>query len=674
MSAGLRQGRFSATASRYGFIRPTGGPPGDFFVPGRHTGGAFDGDLVSFSVIYEDLQADRREARVVEILERRHARLTGRVEGTRRHPFFVPDPPRLPSRLRIAGPLGSCLPGDRARAALRESAAGGLPAVELLERLGEGDDPALDAEVIASEYGLPSAYPEEALLEAERVRARLAGERWEGRRDLSGELAFTIDPADAQDHDDAVSIAQIPGGGWRLRVHIADVAEAVADGGAVDREARRRGNSVYLPGRMIPMLPELFARDLMSLRPGVPRPVVTLSMMIASDGALRGTRIEEARIVSRAALDYDRVQAFLEGQGGIGPQMDAALAQMHALARRLRARRLARGGFDLVVPEREVVLEAGGRPLELRRRLPQPSTQIIEEFMILANRVACGFAVRHGHPYLFRVHGEPDPQALERFRAQVRLFVPSVPPAAFRSLGGLRDWLHSLAPGPRAWQIHGLFLRAMQRALYAPEDSGHFGLGLRNYAHFTSPIRRYPDLFNHRVVKWALRRGRASVPAAWRDGCGETGWLSSETEERAQRAELAMIRLKSVRWAGERLGEEFAGRVVAVQPAGVYVEFDAVPVEGFLPREAYGGRAPAPRWRRRRAAEGDEVLLEPDLGVALVVQIARVDLRERQITLALPASRGKAPGRGKRAPAAEPKRGRGGQRGSGPGRRSRRRR
>jgi ribonuclease R len=673
----IRQGRFRATSSRYGFVRPTDEASGDFFVPARFVAGALDGDLVSFEVAYEDPAGPHAEARIVAILQRRHAHLTGEITGTRRHPVFVPDPPRLPARLPILGIPGHALPGDRVVATLIERPGSELPGVRVIERLGDAGDPRLDADIIAAEFALPGPYPADALEEAARVAAALAGRDWSGRRDFSDELTFTIDPIDAQDHDDAVAIARTPDGGYRLRVHIADVAEAVCANGAVDREARRRGNSTYLPGHMIPMLPEMFARDLMSLRAGERRPVITLSMRVASDGALAATRIEEGLIVSRVALDYERVQRVLDRGERIAPDIDGALQAMAQLAQALRKRRFARGGFDLRVPETEVALDPGGLPLTIGRRLPWPSTQLIEEFMILANRVACDYALRHGHPYLMRVHEPPDPRALDLFRAQVPLLAPGVSPSRLRTLAELRVWLAGLPSEPRTWQIHGLFLRALKRAVYAPEDRGHFGLGLRGYAHFTSPIRRYPDLFNHRVVKWTLRHGTRVSPPEWRDMAGVIALECTESDERSERAEREMIRIKSVRWAAARLGEVFAGRVVAAQPGGVFVEFDDVPVEGWLPREDFPSRRHEPH-RRRRHDDRRTLSFEPDLGMPLRVRIARVDPRARRIHLApetpaalLPGERatgGAAPGAGARRGRGADRGGRGHERAAGRGR------
>jgi ribonuclease R len=264
-------------------------------------------------------------------------------------------------------------------------------------------------------------------------------------------------------------------------------------------------------------------------------------------------------------------------------------------------------------------------PREIRRRRQERSHQLIEEFMILANRIACGWAIRRGHPYLFRVHDAPEPAALEEFVEEVRALAPEVRGLQLRDLPAIRRWLAGLPREPRTWRIHALFLRSLRRAAYAPDDRGHFGLGIRGYGHFTSPIRRYPDLFNHRVIRWALRHGRRPVPDEWRAEARSVAELSTGTEERSERAERELVRIKCLRWAEDRLGACFRATLTGRGRAGYFVELDEVPVEGLVPRSE---AADDPDARRGGLQPGDP----------LVVQIARVDLRERVLLLAIRAA------------------------------------
>ncbi|MBP7669504.1 MAG: VacB/RNase II family 3'-5' exoribonuclease [Candidatus Eisenbacteria bacterium] len=623
----IGRGRFQATREGFGFIRPEEGGP-DLFVPPSETGGAFHSDLVEYRLVRSRRGGPRSEAHVIEIVERGVKRLTGVVAGTRRIPLLVPDHPRLPSAIRLIGPLAGIETGQRVLCRLQDTGGRGGPGAFLEEILGDADDPSLDGTVIAIQFGLPQRYPDEAVAEAERAAAALEAEPQEARRDFTSELVFTIDPESAADFDDAVSIRPAAGGGWRLRVHIADVSAAVAAGGPLDREARARGNSTYFPGSVIPMLPEALSSRAMSLRPGERKCVLTVSALLDREGGVRGVRLDEGLIRSRARLTYEQAQESLEGRASLGRELDAALRAADELAQCLRKRRLERGAFDLTVPEAQVELDEKGRPVAILRRLSGRSHQLIEEFMILANRITCHYAHSRGHPFLYRIHEPPDPTALDEFRRLVPLLAPDVRMAEISDLAGLRRWLAALPPGPRTWQIHALFLRSLKRASYADHDRGHFGLGLRGYGHFTSPIRRYPDLFNHRVIRWAIRNGSRPVPEEWRAEAEELGMACTATEQLSEEAEREIVRVKSLRWAEERTGEIFRGRVTATVKAGAFVEFDDIPVEGLIPK---GEELAAMGHSRRRRPS-----LSPlQIGDAVIVQIARVSLRERTLLLAL---------------------------------------
>lgn len=535
--------------------------------------------------------------------------------------------------MRLLGNLREVEPGQRLLCDLHDARPDRTAGALLRRILGDAKDPRLDAEIVRTEFGLAGPYPEEALTEARIRAARLMRPVAPARRDFTRELTLTIDPADAQDFDDAVSIRAAGRDTHLLRVHIADVAACVLPGGPLDAEARRRGNSTYLTGQVIPMLPEVISTGVMSLSAGTPKRVLTISARVQGNGLIRAFRIEEGFIVSSHRLTYRQVQSVLDGKASIDTDTDRALHTMDELAQALRARRLGRGGLDLQVPETKITLAPSGLPVCLERRLQGRSHQIIEEFMILANQLACVYARRRGHPYIYRVHPPPDPVGVSAFRDKVRLLAPEATSAELGDLTSLRRWLTSLPPEPRTWRIHALFLRALSRAVYSSEDSGHFGLSLRRYGHFTSPIRRYPDLFNHRVVKWALRYVGRPVPVSWRDEADAIARACSATEERSNAAERELVRLKSLRWADGRLGSSYRGMVVATPKRGFFVELDEVPIEGFIPRLEAEAMLSTPGRRGRQRGGG---ILE--LGTPVIVQIARVDLRERMLIFALRAA------------------------------------
>ncbi len=628
MTADRLEGRFQATREGFGFIAPSSGGP-DLYVPATETAGALHGDTVAYEVTGEARGGYRAEAAVVAVIARGVRRFTGVVAGARKQLHLVPDHFLLPERLRLVGARQGLAAGQRVLCQLQERGPGRPPNALLVRILGDADDPGCDEEIVRGEHGLAGPFPEEVLAEAVRETADGAPVR----RDFSSELVVTIDPADARDFDDAVSLAPWPAGGWLLRVHIADVAEDVPWGGPVDLEARQRGNSTYLPGSMIPMLPPALCTDRLSLARGEPRRVVTVSAHVTEAGIIRSFRFDEGLIRSRWRLSYRQVQAVLDGTGSIATEVDELLRHMDALAQALRARRFRHGGFELVLPEVRVTVDERGAPTAIERRLPARSHQLIEEFMILANRLACAFAVKRGHPYLYRVHAAPDPLGIEEFRDSVATLAPEVRRSQLTDMAALRRWLAGLPHEPRTWRIHALFLRSFMRAVYADRDTGHFGLGLRGYGHFTSPIRRYPDLFNHRVVKWTIRHGARPVPGEWRQEVAGLASACSGTEERSERAEREMVKIKCLRWAEAHLGESYRGTVVAVLGRGLFVELDEPPVEGFVARDDFE-MAVRSQSRGPRLGSGRGGI---QVGLPVIVQIARVDLRQRTLTLALRA-------------------------------------
>lgn len=646
------RGRFQATREAFGFVVPEEGD-GDIYIPAAETAGALHRDRVEFAITRLAERHWRAQGTILRILERGFQRFTGVVQGTRKRPYLVPDHARLPARFRLVGTSRQVEPGQRLLCELHEGGRSGRPAARVIRILGDADDAHQDTEIVIAEFGLPGPYPAEAEAEAHAFRAECAcsaaaaaepGGAARGgalrlaedaeRRDFSGEAVLTIDPADARDFDDAVSVASLGGGVWRVRVHIADVTVAVPAQGALDREARARGNSTYLPGRMIPMLPEVLAADLMSLSPGERKRVVSISARISDTGAVLGTRVDLGWIISQRRFDYDQVLGVLEQGLSVGAEWDARLRELDAVAQLLRRRRFARGSLDLDVPEVTMKLDARGIPTELGRRRSTRSHQLIEELMILANRIACSHARRHAQPYLYRVHAAPNPLALEEFAGAVRTLAPQAQAHELADLPAIRRWLSGLPAGPLRWRIHTLFLQVLQRAVYVPRDRGHFGLGLRGYGHFTSPIRRYADLYNHRIVKWVGRYGARPVPHEWRDGLEELARACSASEETSERAERMLSRIKILRWAEERLGQSFRGRIVAVLPPGYIVEFDDVPVEGFVPRaeaDVMVGAADT----HRGVGPGVGGL---QMGDAVITQIGQVDRRERRLQLILRAA------------------------------------
>jgi ribonuclease R len=629
------RGLIRGTRQGFAFLRPDDGGE-EIFVAAEQLAGAIHGDRVEATLVRRGPRDFRPEAIVERILERTHPVFSGNVIRLARTPFVIPDTPILPERIRLhcgalAAPVGSKVLFEVEQTPAERPLQG-----KLLRVLGDAEDPSLDALVVATHHQLPGRFSDEAIDEAVRSADRTDGEDRARRTFFTDPLVLTIDPEDAKDFDDAVALCA-DDEGYHLQVHIADVSWYVEEGGAVDREACARGTSVYFPGGVIPMLPEVLSTRTASLVPGEERRVLSVLLDLDRDGNLVHTDLAEGIIVSGARLHYAQAQRMLDRDEG-DAQVRAALRQMARLAQILRRRRFAAGGFDLEIPEAEMRLGADGVPTSIWRHETLESNRLIEEFMILANRAVGGVLTEHGLPLLYRVHATPDPAALERFAEIVRTILPSARSKDLEGIPAVRRFLKDLPATPMTRVLHSFFLRSMKQAVYAPIDLGHFGLGIDRYCHFTSPIRRYPDLVNHRLVRWAIQHPRGkgarsesirrlhASAAAIADAC-------SRAERTAERAERDMVRLKSLRWAEARLGEVGWGRIVGCLPAGFFVELEAVPVEGFVPRESLQPRMDFVEERLAFVAVRSHGELR--LGDRVEVQIVRADFRERRLDFRL---------------------------------------
>jgi ribonuclease R len=500
-----------------------------------------------------------------------------------------------------------------------------------VEVLGAEDRPEWDDHAIVSQFRLATRFPRAAEAEAAAFEPPGAADR-RGRLDLRQQLTFTVDPEDARDHDDALSVRGLGHDRWEVGIHIADVSHYVAAGSALDQEAARRGTSVYLPGGVVPMLPERLSADLCSLRPDLDRLALSVMAVLDGHGALHGCRLEESVITSRHRLHYAQVQEALEGRTHMPHDVQHALERLMVLARALRSRRRAAGALDLEVPEVKVWVDERGRPLRLERRAHLESHELIEEFMLLANRCVGGEGARRRSGLLYRVHDPPSGRKITELDLMLKALGLPRPGDLSDPARALQAVLRAPLDPPRRRLVHRLVLRALMRARYLERDSGHFGLATREYCHFTSPIRRYPDLHNHRRVREWIRARRT---AAW-DPHALQGLAErcSGNEQNATEAERESVKVKSMRVLEGRLGEEASGIITGFVPRGFFVELDDEPAEGFVRIADYlddhfmldlAGVRMTGRHTRRRFSLGD----------AVRVIVARVDVPARECDLAL---------------------------------------
>jgi ribonuclease R len=571
------------------------------------------------------------------------------VRARSRRRWLVPFDPRLSLELPVEG-AAEVPEGNFVVVAVERRGGRGEPRGKLVEVLGDPATPGVDVEVVLRHYGIPASFPAEALAAAARLPADPGPADWRGRDDLRGQVVVTIDGDSARDFDDAVSIARQADGTYRLGIHIADVAHYVGAGSALDLEAFRRGTSVYYPERVVPMLPEALSNGLCSLRPRVPRLTLSAFLDIARDGSVVARGFAETVIESSRRLTYGEVRRLLEeprpeDAAEYGPVLPALL-DMRELTAVLHQARARRGSLDFDLPEGNVELDTDGTMVGILPYERNIAHRLIEEFMIAANEAVAYELVRHGVPALYRVHDPPGRERLEELAELLRPLgialegdLDELPPAA------LQEVLRLVEGRPDEPFLSALVLRTMQRAVYSPECRGHYALASPFYTHFTSPIRRYPDLVVHRGLK-ALLAGRAGTGA--RGAAGAAGAAGSDiaerlpeiaehastTERRAEQSERDLLQWKKVRFLAGRAGERFRGRITGVQPFGLFVALEDFHVDGLVPirtlaDDYYVYEPEAHRLvgeRRRRVFQ---------LADAVEVELLGADLRRRGLELRL---------------------------------------
>ncbi len=501
----------------------------------------------------------------------------------------------------------------------------------LVEVLGADDRPEWDDHAVASQFRLRTRFPADVRRQVEGLHEPTARDR-AGREDLRDRLVFTIDPEDAQDHDDALSIRRLSGGRFEVGIHIADVSHYVKPGTALEREAFERGTSTYLPSGAIPMLPPRLSNDLCSLRPQRERLAISVFVTLDPDGRRYGARFAETVLFSRHRLHYGEVQTFFDGHAAMEPELGDALHTLRELARALRTRRRARGALELDIPEVRARVDAHGVPIAVERREHLESHELIEEFMLLANGCVGEAGSRRESGLIYRVHEPPSPRKLEELDAMLKALALPRPGRLDDPARALQSLLAVPLDPPHRRLVHRLVLRSLTRARYLESDVGHFALAANEYCHFTSPIRRFPDLHNHlRVREWI--RGRRSD--AWDPvELGRRAEACTATEQTAAEAEREAVKAKALRYLGSRLGERMSGTITGLLRHGFFVELDEIPVEGFVRVSLYlddhfaldsSGVRMVGRRTRRRFSLGDSVH----------VTVARVDAPARECDLAL---------------------------------------
>ena len=584
----LAEGVFIGNARGFGFVE-TGEDEEDIFIPADAVNTALHQDRVQVLLKKEQKPGKRREGTVIKILERGTTEVVGTFQREGDYGFVLCDNQKI-SRDVYISPKNShgIRDGEKVVAQILDyGSEKRKPEGKITESLGNIHAPGADILAVVKSYGIPSEFPVRVMNQAMRVPDHVLEADWDGRDDLTGLMTVTIDGEDAKDLDDAVSLTK-EGNLYHLGVHIADVSNYVQGGSAIDREALKRGTSVYLADRVIPMLPERLSNGICSLNQGVERLALSCLMDIDENGTVVSHKITESVIRVDRRMSYEQVRCILEdGETETSREYQEFVPMfflMKELSGILRGCRHNRGSIDFDFPESKIILNGAGRAIDVKPYETSVATEIIEDFMLLANETVAREYCKGEYPFVYRTHENPDPDKVEELLMllhnqgiDVRKSGQEITPKEIQEIQ------ESIQDLPNETMISRLTLRTMKQAKYTTECSGHFGLAARYYCHFTSPIRRYPDLQIHRIIRDNLRGRltREGKTEHYREILEEVARQSSVCERRAQEAERESDKMKKAEYMSYHLGEEFDGIISGVTGYGLYVELGNT-VEGLV--------------------------------------------------------------------------------------------
>jgi ribonuclease R len=588
-----RTGILSCHPEGYGFVQAVDSDE-EFFIREPHMEEALHGDVVRVAVAARAPDDKKRECEVIEVLERKRDKVVGTFHKRDQFAFVEPDDQRILQDVYVApDSFSGAKDGEKVVVSIdhfddRKAS----PEGRILRVIGSSDDPKVRVLSLAMSMDVKADFPDEVEAEAEEIPVEIPGAEVERRRDLRDKPIFTIDPVDAKDFDDAIHIERLDNGNYEVGVHIADVSHYVRPDTAIEEEALERGTSVYLVDRTIPMLPEKLSNKVCSLRPHEDKLAFSILMEVTPQGDVNDYELCETIIHSKERLTYDRAQDYIEG-GYPDDKMASDVVQANRLAKTLTKQRMQSGGIDFGSDEVDVLLDEDGTPVDIVRKERLQANRLIEELMLLANRTVAqhiaaperlGKHRTNGtdedpHPFVYRVHDSPDAERIQQLAEYVRVFGHELPLTDGNATSSdLGDLIDAVKEEPEEQVIVRAALRAMSKAKYAVGNIGHYGLGFDYYTHFTSPIRRYPDLMVHRLLKrYAQGRTDANAEemAARCEHC-------SEQERNAEEAERESVKLKQVEYVKNHVGDTFDGVVSGVTKFGVFVEITDLLVEGLV--------------------------------------------------------------------------------------------
>ncbi len=630
------RGKVQSTNGAVGFLLVPNGD--DLFITPADMRMLGHGDIVE--AVKVQARDGRSRAKVVRLIDRDKSPVIGRYRDMgKRGGLVYPDDPRVPGPVNIPGNMiDEAQEGDRVEVELTHRPRHGEDSRGKVTRVfGNEDDPDARFKALIVQHGFFEEFSDEALAEAESFKEEVNDEEMKLREDLRDLTIFTIDPATARDFDDALSLRLLDNGNYELGVHIADVSFFVRPGSDLERDARKRATSVYTSHGTLPMLPERLSSNLCSLREGVDRRTMSCFMEMDSSGKMIQKRVARTLIHSKRRFTYREVQDYLDGESSAlnselktldETSIDSTLLHLAALARKLRRIRFKIGGINLDVPEYEIILSSTGRVEAIKRREVIESNKLVEECMLAANRAVTEIAVRErkGGPqaFVYRVHDKPDPDKLEEYSGLVQVLDIPWPFGKRYNLiksREINDWIATLADHPLAGVIRIHLLRSMAKATYTIENIGHYGLGFANYTHFTSPIRRLPDILVHRLLLEHIESN--GEHSAIKAGSLERDCLhSSEREKAASEMERASLKIRQAEYFEQHLGEQFEGLITNAQARGMFVEIVNTGASGFISADELQ-TAWFDRQLKAFVEIGSQKIWQP--GQKIMVNVTRVD-------------------------------------------------
>ena len=586
----LYTGVVSMTREGFAFLTAEG-VENDIFIAARRLHGALHGDTVSVALIsrkeggrnpsVRKNGAPRTDGEVVGIIDRSKRPYIGVIQIVNNLAWIITDSKNMPYDILIAGEIpDQKLNGLKAAIIITGwSRKEGAPEGRIVDILGKPGENNTEMHAILVEFGLPYRFEAEVEADAQAISDTMDEEDLRTRRDCRGIPTFTIDPSDAKDFDDALSLRELPNGNYEIGVHIADVTHYVKEGSPIDKEAYTRGTSVYLVDRTVPMLPEKLSNQLCSLRPNEDKLCFSALFEFGKEGRLLNSRLERTLIRSNYRFDYEQALHIIEtSEGPLAKEMGI----LHQIAMHLRTERFKLGAISFERPEYKVDVDEQGKPLGVRVKESEASNWMIEEFMLLANRTVA-YYVHHRHPtptFVYRIHEEPGIDKINAFRTFITHFGYKIkPPRSPRELAKeLNQLLEKVRDKPEAGAIEIMALRSMARARYSTDNLGHYGLAFEDYTHFTSPIRRYPDMMVHRLLAHYLSGGKSKDKTHYESICKH----ASDREQLATEAERASIKYKMVEFMQDKVGQVYDGMITGLTEWGMYVEINELHVEGMV--------------------------------------------------------------------------------------------